>query len=105
MRLISSVVSSMICLEVVICSNFVSKAGIGLGEVLKRATNEQRLMGPGPSDGWIKIGGITDQMGVLLIKHETFQSLFPPNLLASGEGGGGGGGGQLKIFTVFVNFR
>jgi hypothetical protein len=35
----------------------------GRAGVLKRTTNEQRLTGPRPSDGWIKIGvgGITDQ--------------------------------------------
>ena len=39
--------------------------------VLKRTANEQRLIGTRPSDGWIKIG-----VGVLLIKHEIFQSLI-----------------------------
>jgi hypothetical protein len=38
----------------------------GRAGVLKRTTNEQRLMGPKLSEGWIKIG-----VGVLLIKHET----------------------------------
>jgi hypothetical protein len=36
---------------------------------LKRTTNEQGLMGP--SDGWITMG-----WGVLLIEHETSQSLI-----------------------------
>jgi hypothetical protein len=54
--------------------------------VLKKTTNEQRLMRARPSDRWMKIG-----VGVLLIKHKTFQSLinlFSPRLLASGGGGG-----------------
>jgi hypothetical protein len=79
---------------------------------LKRTTNEERLMGPRASDGWIKIG-----VGVLLIKHETFQSLinlFSLKMLASwgggggvGGGGGGGGGGVKKIPRVpfLVTFK
>ena len=43
----------------------------GCAGVLKRTTNEQRLIGPRSSDGWIKI-----QVVVLLIKHETFRSLL-----------------------------
>ena len=36
---------------------------LGRAGVLNRTTNEQCLMGPRPSDGWIKtgVGGITDQ--------------------------------------------
>ena len=57
----------------------------GRAVVFKRTTNEQRLMRARPSDRWMKIG-----VGVLLTKHETFQSLiklFSPRLLASGGGG------------------
>ena len=56
---------------------------------MKRTTNE-RLMGPRPSDGWIKIG-----VGGLLIKHETFQS----------RGGGGGASKKKSGHTLFINFR
>jgi hypothetical protein len=61
----------------------------GRAGVLKRTTNEQRLMGP--SGGWIKIG-----VGTLLIQHETFQSLinlFPKNCWR-------GGGGINKILGI-----
>jgi hypothetical protein len=32
----------------------------GRSGVLKRTTNEQRLVGPRPSDRWIKIGSMID---------------------------------------------
>ena len=57
----------------------------GRAGVLKRTTNEPRLMGP--RDGWIKIGDGG-------IKHETFQSLinlFFPNIVGERAGEGGGG--------------
>jgi hypothetical protein len=67
--------------------------------VLKWTTIEQSLVGPRPSDGWIKIG----PGGVLLVKHEKFQlliNLFPQKMVGErgGGGGGGGGGGELKKF-------
>ena len=62
----------------------------GRAGVLKRTTNEQRLLRARPSNRWMKIG-----VGVLLIKHETFQSLinlFSQDCWRAGRGGGGGGG-------------
>jgi hypothetical protein len=61
-------------------------------------------MGPRPSDGWIKIGV---GGGVLLIKHETFQSLinlFFPKIFGE-RGGEGGGVKKFPPIPFFSNFR
>jgi hypothetical protein len=80
----------------------------GHAAVLKKMTNEQRQMGP--SDRWIKIGlggggGGGGGGGLLLIEHETFQSLFnlfPQKLLARGARGS-----KTKFANIpfFSNFR
>ena len=59
----------------------------GRAVVFKRTTNEQPLMRARPSDRWMKIG-----VGVLLTKHETFQSLinlFSQDFWRAGRGGAG----------------
>ena len=54
-------------------------------DVLNRTTNEQSLMRPRPSDGWLNIS-----------------NNFSQELLASGEGGGGGVGGWVwERSTIF----